>query len=168
MKHTVSFFKRRIKEINDGLEKENYIQRLRAQYVMEKGQLKKVAFYYRSVHRFGVLSPEQLLTEGLIVKQAENWLDKFDPKTFGFEIAQEDKFANGFESWYAVHFEMSKNIDINLHGSQSFFRFLVEGREGVYAFSRELTDTFESLHKGEQFGTDLPRIVQAFCAKNNI
>ena len=44
MKHTVSFFKRKIKEINDGLEKENYIHRLRGQFVMEKGQLNKVAF----------------------------------------------------------------------------------------------------------------------------
>lgn len=42
MKHTVSFFKIKIKEINDLLEKENYIHRLRMQFVMEKWQLNKL------------------------------------------------------------------------------------------------------------------------------
>ena len=70
-----------------------------------------------------MLSPEQILTEGLIAKQAENWLDKFDPKVFGFEIAQEAKFVNGFDSWYAVHFEVSKNIDFKQVGTQAYLDF---------------------------------------------
>lgn len=168
MKHTVSFFKRRIKEINDGLEKENYIQRLRAQYLMEKGQLKNVAFYYRSVHRFGVLSPEQIITEGLIAKQAENWLDKFDPQAFGFEIAQEDKFVNGFHSWHAVHFEVSKNTDFKQVGTQAYFRFLVEGMCGVYELAREMTDQFEREHKGKCCDSHLSRLVEAYCLKHCI
>lgn len=168
MKYTVSFFKNKLKSINDGLEKENYIQRLRAQYVMENGQLQKVAFYFQLVHSFSVLTPEQILTQGLPVKQAEHWLDRFEPKANGFEQTKEDKFINGFDSWHWVHFEIVKNIDFNIQGSQAYFRFLVEGREGVYSLAREMTDRFEIENKRKSFGSDLPRLIQRFCIKHNI
>ena len=79
-----------------------------------------------------------------------------------------DKFVNGFDCWHAVHFEMAKLIDLEQYGSQAYFRFLVKGREGVYALAREMTDRFELEHKGEPLGTDLARYAQLFCIKHKI
>ncbi len=163
MKHTISFFKRRIKEINDGLEKENYIHRLRGQFVMEKGQLNKVAFYYRSIHVFGVLTPTNILTEGLSVRQAEYWLDQFDPKCNGFEISREDKFPNGFDSWTAAYFEIAVNLDPAREGSHAYFRYLGEGREGLYALTREMTTKFESENRGGLWEGGLTEAIARFC-----
>lgn len=163
MKHTVSFFKRRIKEINDRLERENYIHRLRGQFVMDKGHLNKVAFYYRSIHAFGVLSPTDILTEVLSVRQAEHWLDQFNPKLNGFEISREDKFLNGFDSWSAVYFEIAVNLDPAREGSHAYFRYLVEGREGLYGLAREMTTKFESENRGRQWEGELMETIRRFC-----
>ncbi|RZM28064.1 MAG: hypothetical protein EOO88_10465 [Pedobacter sp.] len=143
MKYTVSFFKRKIKDINDGLEKENYVHRLRGQFEMEKGQLKKVAFYYRSVHVFQVRNKQAILTSGMPPKKAEHWLDNFEPKSYGFEISQTERFVNGFDSWNATHFELVRQLDTGKSFSHSYIRFACQGREVLYELAREMTDRFE-------------------------
>lgn len=168
MKHTVTFFKRRIKEINDGLEKENYIHRLRGQFVIEKGQLKKVTFYYRSVHVFQVLNKQAILTDELQPKKAEQWLDVFEPKRLGFEISQDERFVNGFDSWNATHFELVRCLDIAKPFSNSNIRFACQGREGLYELAREMTDKFEQEHKGVFWDGALPLAVERYCEKHNI
>ena len=168
MKHTVSFFKRKIKEINDGLEKENYIHSLRGQFLMEKGQLNKVAFYYRSIHPFGVRLQTDILTEELSVRQAENWLDHFDPKHNRFEISREDKFLNGFDYWSAVYFEISVNLDPAREGSHAYFRYLVEGREGLYGLAREMATKFESENRGRQWDGELMETIRIFCRDSKL
>ena len=168
MKYTVSFFKRKIKAINDGLEKENYIHRLRGQFEMEKGQLKKVAFYYRSVHVFQVLNKQAILTDGLPPKKAEQWLDDFEPKKYGLEISQGERFVNGFDSWNATHFELVRCLDTSKPFSHSNIRFACQGREGMYELAREMTDRFEEDHKGVFWDGGLPLAVERFCEKNNI
>lgn len=168
MKHTVSFFKRKIKEINDGLAKENYIHRLRGQFAMEKGQLNKVVFYYRSIHAFGVLSQTDILTEGLSVRQAEYWLDHFNPELNGFETSREDHFVNGFDSWISTYFEMVSNLDPLVEGSQSYFRKLVQGRSGLHELAREMTTKFEGMHPGMLWEEGLERAVKDFCEANNL
>lgn len=168
MKYTINFFKRKIKDINDGLEKENYIHRLRGQYIMEKGQLKKVAFYYRSVYVFEVLNKQRILTDGLPLKKAEQWLEDFDAKASGFEIANEDKFVNGFDSWSATHFEISLNMDASKEVTHSFLRHLCQGRQGLHELAREMTDKFESENREAFWDGDLHTAVRAFCKQNNI
>ncbi|MDQ8051965.1 MAG: hypothetical protein REI78_03015 [Pedobacter sp.] len=168
MKYTVSFFKRKIKEINDGLEQENYIHRLRAQYEMEKGQLKKVAFYYRSVRTFQVLNKQAILTEGLSVRQAENWLEHFDAKANGFEIAIGNKFVNGFDSWIATYFEIIMSMEVSTLGTHSYLRHLCQGREGLYELAREMTDRFENETTGRFWDGELAVAVRVFCLQNNI
>ena len=168
MKYTVSFFKRKIKAINDGLEQENYIHRLRGQFEMEKGQLKKVAFYYRSVHVFQVLNKQAILTDGLPPKKAEQWLDDFEPKKYSLEISQGERFVNGFDSWNATHFELVRCLDTSKPFSHSNIRFACQGREGMYELAREMTDKFEQEHKGVFWDGGLPLAVERFCEKNKI
>lgn len=166
MKYTVSFLKRKIKAINDGLEQENYLQRLRGQYEMDKGQLKKVAFYFRSVRTFEVLNKQAILTDGLSVRQAENWLDNFDAKALGFQISDGEQFVNGFDSWNATHFEITLNIDAFKMGTHSFLRHLCQGREGLYELAREMTDKFELQNKERFWEADLKEAVIIFCEQH--
>jgi len=60
MKYTVSFFRGKIKAINDRLEQENYSHRLRDQYIEEKGQLTKMAFYSKSILGFQLLNEQAI------------------------------------------------------------------------------------------------------------
>ncbi|RZK43313.1 MAG: hypothetical protein EOO90_03375 [Pedobacter sp.] len=168
MKYTISFFKRKIKDINDGLEKENYIHRLRGQFEMEKGQLKKVAFYYRSVYVFQVLTMQAILTEGLALRKAEQWLDNFDPALQGFERSDGERFVKGFDSWNATHFEIATLLDPSKDGTHSFIRHLCQGREGLYELSREMTDKFENEYKGRFWEGGLRNAVKYFCEQNKV
>lgn len=168
MKYTVSFFKGKIKDINDGLEKENYVHRLRGQFEMEKGQLKRVAFYYRSVHVFQVLNKQAILTDGMPPKKAGHWLDNFEPKSCGFEISQTERFVNGFDSWNATHFELVRQLDTGKSFSHSYIRFACQGREGLYELAREMTDRFEQENREVFWDGRLPLAVEKFCKKNNV
>lgn len=168
MKYTMSFFKAKIKAINDRLEKENYIHRLRGQFVMGKGKLDKVAFYYRSVHVFEVPNKQVILTNGLAVKKADEWLGKFDPKQFGFEISQIDRFVNGFDSWHASHFELVRYLDIAKPFSHSNIRFVCQGREGIYELAREMTDKFEMENRNVYWDGGLQLAIKEFCEQNRI
>lgn len=149
--------------ITPRLEKENYLQRLRGQYDMDKGQLKKVAFYYRSVRAFEVLNKQAVLTDGLSVRQAENWLENFDARALSFQISDGEQFVNGFDSWNATHFEVTLNIDAFKLGTHSFLRHLCQGREGLYELAREMTDKFERLNKERFWEGDLKEAVRIFC-----
>lgn len=170
MKYTVSFFKGKIKAINDRLEQENYSHRLRGQYIMEKGHLKKMAFYSKSVLVFQLLNKQGILTDDLSLKQAEHWLDNFDPKQNGFEVSQVGLpyFPNGFDSWNATHFEIIMAIRPEYNGTHSFIRHLCQGREGLYELAREMTDRFEREHEGRDWDGDMLNNVRDFCRRNNL
>lgn len=71
----------------------------------------------------------------------------------------ERKFPNGFESWMETHFEISGAINQRFANDEMPSAVVNERQEqqghgGLYELSRELTDKFEKLHEGKEWGID--------------
>lgn len=170
MKYTEGYFKDRLTAINRGLEKQHFLHRLGARYEVEKGKLTKVSFYRAPHLGMQLLSPEAILASGLEVELAENWLSGFDPLLNRFEISQRvlPVFPNGFESWCAVHYQISRSLRPERPGTVAYFRMLCQGSAGLWMLAREMTDRFESETCGKRLEDDLAKVVSDFCRKNNL
>jgi len=73
----------------------------------------------------------------------------------------EKKFINSFTSWMETHHEIVagitlilENIDSSKWSSQFKARFDAQGTGGMYELAEELTDEFEKLFEGEEWGIE--------------
>ncbi len=76
-------------------------------------------------------------------------------------IKRKQQFPNGFESWMETHFEIVQAITNESTDTIGEYSSLMaqqreeqQGRGGLYELSRELTDKFELLHEGKEWGID--------------
>ena len=77
-------------------------------------------------------------------------------------------FANGFESWHETHFEIVEAITLAFerdeHEQPLRLQKIVEekGRGGLYMLAFELTEKFETLHKGRLWDGDYPDVLEEY------
>ena len=68
------------------------------------------------------------------------------------DIYIEERFPNGFTSWYETFFEVVSDITIALTSSTPPYRIDCtqnkQGHGGLYELAKELTDKFETKNKG--------------------
>ena len=68
------------------------------------------------------------------------------------------KFPNGFNDWQETHFEMVSAITLELESIEPKgavkLRHGAKGLGGLYTLAKELTDKFEAMHEGKEWGID--------------
>lgn len=76
-------------------------------------------------------------------------------------------FPNGFESWHETHFEIVRGITLteNLADSEASKQAYHFGTGGLYDWAKLLTDEFENLHKGKEWGIDEDALYQEAIEK---
>lgn len=69
---------------------------------------------------------------------------------------EEEQFPNGFEDWHETHFEITRAISNSEHLSGSVANKITctMGTGGLYELARDLTNKFEKLHRGKNWGID--------------
>ena len=66
-------------------------------------------------------------------------------------------FPNGFDDWQETHFEIVHAItQADMNGDSNTVNRLQEeqGHGGLYELAQELTDKFELMHEGKEWGID--------------
>jgi hypothetical protein len=65
-------------------------------------------------------------------------------------------FPNGFSSWQETHYEVVQAITIEYTQDKRTglvaYRHEAQGHGGLYELAEELTDKFEALHEGNEWG----------------
>lgn len=71
-------------------------------------------------------------------------------------MTTEKNFPNGFTSWQETHYEVVQAITIEYIQDKRTglvaYRHEAQGHGGLYELAEELTDEFEALHEGNEWG----------------
>ena len=99
-------------------------------------------------------------------KDSQNWNKWRNSSNKNNSNMSKQQFPNGFESWQETHFEVVKEIcervSTDYYGSTIDEVVSEYGHGGMYDLARDLTDEFESLNSGREWGDEFFEEIEAF------
>lgn len=106
--------------------------------------------------------------DGFGINKHEAFNDLMNNMPDGEELVN-DRFPNGFESWYETHYFVSVHLSEteDVETSLAYHRTSRQGMGGLWELSEELTDEFEKINKGRQWDGEWMDELEAWlCEKD--